>query len=896
MNTLKKQNRKIIILITILGVLSSSVGIFYVTHREEIKFVLNDTAQKKQLINDSTFQKKGFTVIYDKNDKVINKLISSNYIYEKYNNIPKNARDSFIAIEDKDFWKHGSISIKGSMRALYQVIRNKGQAVQGGSTLTQQLVKNVFLTNKKTVDRKIEEILLAIDIQHKYSKDKILEFYLNNIYFGRGQYGIQTASRGYFQKDIKDLTLSETAFLAAIPNNPSIYDPILHKDNTIKRRNLILKCMLNEGYIDKIQYTSALKEEIVLNPLKSNPSKDDYVTSYAIDNATKDLMSYDGFNFRYVFKDNSDKAQYQKIYSEKYSDYDKRIRSGGYSIYTSIDMDKQKQLQSSVDSKLESFTSRDSKTNKYTVQGAAVSIDNSTGYVSAIVGGRGEDDQFNRAFLAYRQPGSAIKPVLVYTPSFDNKYHPLSKIVDQYIPNGPQNDERSYFGSVTLRYATEMSLNTVPYILMTRLGADKLIPYLLNMHFSGIYKEDYNSIAAIGGFTKGASPVEMAGAYSTLAHSGTFTDTTCVRKMTYQDGSIIAKNQATLNREKVYNPESAYMMTDILKGVLTKSYATGHNLLLANGQISAGKTGTTENNKDGWFCGYTRYYTTVVWVGSDMPEQINNLYGAVYPGAIWKDYMDKIHSGLVPKDFEKPDTVIYKNINPDTGEIVSYDSGVQDMFSKPILDKIEQDRKKAEAEARAKQEFNYRKTEPEREKQVEKDLEVYESSSYTSVESLYTIDSLKDKIDNEIKQLIDIDKADIFRDKFDKRTNVLKSKRDQWLNIKKQQEEESERKIEENRSSTELINKQKELLEEQNRSKEIQDQQEQQNNEYEQSLEKEAFELVQKIQNFPQDTNKLDPEYKSAVDDASKKIELINNKSLAQILKQAIEDKSNLLK
>ncbi|OAA90793.1 transglycosylase domain-containing protein [Clostridium ljungdahlii] len=559
-------------------------------------------------------------------------------------------------------------------------------------------------------------------------------------------------------------------------------------------------------------------------------------------------------------------------------------------------MSKQKQLQDSIDSGLSTFTGKDSNTNKYNVQGAAVSIDNSTGYVAAIVGGRGTDDEFNRAFLAYRQPGSAIKPVFVYAPAFDNKYHPLSRVTDQYIPGGPQNDEHSYFGSVTLRYAAEMFLNTIPYILMTRLGTNKLMQYLLNMHSTGICKEDYNSISAIGGFTKGVSPVEMAGAYSTLEHDGEYTETTCIKKMTYQDGSIIVKDQKTLDRNKVYTKESAYMMTDVLKGVLSEDYATGHKLALANGQIAAGKTGTTSNNKDGWFCGYTKFYTTAVWIGADMTEEINNLYGAVYPGQIWKDYMDKIHQNLKPQDFEKPDTVVYKYINPQTGEKVDYDSGVQDMFSKPILDEIEDEKKKAEADARAKLEANYRESEPQREKEIERLLQKYESESYTSVESLDTIDSLRDSINHLIGQIIDVDKANLYKDRLDKRSSELKSSRDKWENIKQNQEKERQLKIDENNSEVERINKQKQLLREQEELQQEKEQQQKEQQDNNSEEEKEAAEAVSKVQSFSSDTSKSDSNLQASVSDAVFKIDKLRNQVLQGALKQAVYDKVLLLK
>lgn len=902
--------RKILVSVSIImGILFIVIGIFYGLNKKSIDSILNDISIKKQKICDSSFKRTGYTTIYDKNKKVINKLIAKDYFYVSKNDIPENISNAFISIEDRDFKKHKGVSIKGTSRALLVAIKNKGKATQGGSTITQQLVKNVFLSNARNIPRKIEEVILALDVEHKYSKDKIMEFYLNNIYFGNGAFGIETASKKYFSKPAKKLDLSETAFLAAIPNSPIYYDPINHKDNTLKRRDLILKAMLDEKYISELAYNKAVAEDIKLNISKPQPIKDDYLTSTAIDSAAKEMMSTDGFDFKYEFKSDNEKKEYQKKYKETYSDYDKKLRGGGYNLYTSLDINKQKMLQDSISNGLNDFQDKDVANNKFKMQGAGVCIDNKTGYIVAAVGGRSSDDEFNRAFLAYRQPGSAIKPVLAYTPAFDNRYHPLSHIVDQYIPNGPKNAENSYFGSVSLRYAVEMSLNTIPYFILNRLTPEKCLPYLSKMQFSGIYREDYNAIAAIGGFTKGVSPEEMAGAYSTLEHNGGFAKNTCIKKIVSQSGDTIVENKDTLAREKVYAPESAYMMTDILKGVLTKDYATGHGLSLANGQIAAAKTGTTEDSKDGWFCGYTKYYTTAIWCGCDNPEAMQALYGATYPGHIWKDYMDKIHTNLKPMDFDKPSTIVYKNINPDTGEMVSYDSGVQDMFSQPILDAIEREKEEAAARAKAKREAEYRAKEPEREAQLEKDMKQYEASHYNTTNSLDSIGSLTNKISNEIDALTNTNKSADFKKRLDKRTDELTVEKSD-CEAKKEAEEEKERELEQQRIKQEeqQQEQQTQQKEQQQAQQEAEQQKQQLINEQQQissenqklqieiANEKDASNAVKTVLSYSNDTKQNDPNFQSSLQDAKNKISKLTNSDVANNLMKSLNDKSNMLK
>ncbi|MDP4178205.1 MAG: transglycosylase domain-containing protein [Bacillota bacterium] len=630
----------------------SSIISFIFFNKHQLAQAKNEAANKVASINADTFKEVGPTIIYDKNDKEIYRVSELDYTYTNYNEIPDLMKDTFIATEDSEFYKHGAISLKGMSRALFDALKNKGSVEQGGSTITQQLVKTVFLSQDRTFQRKYTEILIAEDMEKKYSKEQILEFYLNNINFGNGAYGAATAAHTYFNKPLQQLSLAEITYIAAIPNNPTYYNPLKYPEHVKVRQQLMLKNLKNQKYITDKQYTEALNTNITLNYQPHKNPEDNYVSSYAIDCAVRKLMENDGFKFKYSFDSDSDRDNYENSFKEKYQSYDKKIRKGGYNIYTSLDMDKQKQLQESLDTGLSDFDEKDDKTGLYKMQGAAVCIDNPTGEVTAIVGGRDQDkvaNYYNRAFLAVRQPGSSIKPVLVYTPAFDKGYTPDYIITDKYIPKGPKNAENYFFGPVTLRYATEMSLNTVAYQMLIKEGVQYGLSYLYKMNFEHIVKEDNSPIIAVGGFTYGATPVEMAGAYSTIERGGEFIQPTCLRKITKTSGEPVFVNQHV--KVRVYKQESTQYMTDILKGVLTETYATGYGLALDN-ITSAGKTGTTSDSKDGWFAGYTPYMTTVVWVGYDNPTSISSLYGATYPGQIWNSFMNKAHIGLDSIDFK----------------------------------------------------------------------------------------------------------------------------------------------------------------------------------------------------------------------------------------------------
>ena len=565
--------------------------------------------------------------------------------YTTLEDLPDVYKNAVISVEDHRFYRHFGIDPIAISRAVLHDIQ-AGRYVEGGSTITQQLSKLIFLTQERTWERKIEEMFIAVGLEKVYSKDKIMEFYLNNVYFGNGYYGIQAASRGYFSQDARDLSLSQIAFLCAIPNNPSLYDPVTKMENTIKRRDRILHQMLEDGKISQTTCQQARTEPISLN--RPEKTKNDYVETYTYHCAIRALMQQQGFQFQTEFSSEEEKAKYQEEYDALYGECQKNLYTEGYRIYTSIDLDMQQQLQDAVDNGLADFTEQNEE-GIYALQGSAVCIDNHTGFVKAIVGGRNQNlpgYTLNRAYQSFRQPGSAIKPLIVYTPALEGKYTPDTIVQDVKTEEGPSNSGGYYEGDITLRYAVQTSKNTVAWNLLEEMTPQEGLSCLKTMKFSRLDSRDNQLASALGGFTNGVSAVEMASGYGTLVHDGKYREPTCITRITDAEDNVILETET--EEVDVYKMNAARMMTDMLVSVVQEG--TGRGLALSN-MPSAGKTGTTNDNKDGWFVGYTSYYTTSVWVGYDMPRELPGLSGASYPGSIWKNFMELLHQNLEPVDF-----------------------------------------------------------------------------------------------------------------------------------------------------------------------------------------------------------------------------------------------------
>lgn len=635
-------------ILLVLVVLAGFLYYNYGGYAKQIQALRQDAIRLVRESNAATFIPSQTSVVYDTNGELISFIKGEKEAdYVEYEDIPAHFVTAMVSIEDKRYYKHDGIDYVALLRAAKAIIES-GKLSQGGSTITMQLSRTLYLTTEKSWERKLKEMFIAAELEKLYSKNKIMEYYLNNIYFSNGYYGIQAACKGYFSTELDDLSLSQIAFLCAIPNSPSYYDPIVHYDNTIKRRDRILSNMYEDGKIDEATYLTAVNEEIVLQPSRDVKSqRNNYVDTYVYYCATRALMELQGFEFKEYFSSEDEKKEYYRAYDELYADCQKQIYTEGYKIYTSIDLTKQEALQNSLNVVLSEFTEVGDD-GAYEMQGSAVCIDNETGYVVAIVGGREQNElgiyTLNRAYQSHRQPGSSIKPLIVYTPFFELGNNPDTIIMDEAIEGGPK--ASYYYGAVTTRLAVEKSLNPAAWKLYSQLTPEVGLQYLKDMHFTEIRSEDYVNATALGGFTKGTSAVEMAAGFATLENDGKYRTPTCIKKIV--DG---AENIVYLsNREetKIYGETAARMMTDVLQGVMLNG--TGADAALA-GIPCAGKTGTTNDNKDGWFVGYTRYYTTSVWVGYDLPREVEGLKGATYPAQIWKDYMTSIHQGLTTMNF-----------------------------------------------------------------------------------------------------------------------------------------------------------------------------------------------------------------------------------------------------
>lgn len=650
----KKRRRRLIrrlILLTLLLAFVTTLAIF----SPKIVKIIKLAQEAKELVNKSsldTFMASGTTVIYDTDgNELCTMRESKDMYYVDIGQIPDTLQKSFVVMEDKDFYKHKGIDFKAIIRAVIANTEND-EIVQGASTITQQLAKNIFLSQEVTWQRKVKEIFVAWDLEKKYTKDQILEFYLNNIYFSNGYYGVGAAARGYFDKEVSELTVAEQVFIAAIPNNPTRYNPLTNYDNTVGRRDLILGKLYENDMINSMNYYTALDTQVILAQ-QPEVSKNNSVETYARHCATESMMQANGFVFRTNFNNDDDYEQYKEIYENSYTLFQQKLLSGGYKVYTSINMDVQQMLQDAVDDNLKGYTAE--KDGVYEMQAAATCIDNSTGNVVAIVGSRTQDlDGYtlNRAYQSYRQPGSSIKPIVVYTPYLQQGNTPDTIVTDEKIDGGPNNADGSYAGQMTLRTAVMKSKNTVAWKIYRDDITPKMgIGFLLNMGFHKVWMDKNTNAVALGGFTYGVSTEEMAGAYATIANDGMFRQPTCVTKITNTSGRTIVD---TSGREvRVYDTNSCRLMTDMLRSVVTGGTGVGAE---PSDAIVAGKTGTTNSNKDAYFCGYSQYYTMAVWTGYDYPKT----QSSVKTLSIFRDFMEVIHKGKEKVEFKSASNVITK--------------------------------------------------------------------------------------------------------------------------------------------------------------------------------------------------------------------------------------------
>lgn len=561
--------------------------------------------------------------VFDSHGRLITTLHSDqNRLPIDINKVPQNLQNAFIAAEDNRFYEHIGIDPIGIFRAIFANLTNRGIA-QGGSTITQQLAKNAFLSQEQTLKRKIQEAMLALEIEHKYSKKEILEMYMNQIYFGQGAYGIQTAAKTYFNKDVNELTLTQCAMLAGLPKSPNYYSPFNNLNEAKKRKNVVLDQMVKYGYVSAAEAEDAKNQDLGLSKSHQSKEADEYA-------------SFIDYVSQQVAKKYGDDALYKE----------------GLKIYTTMDVDKQHAAVRAMCNLPNNYTDENGLTQP---QAAIVSIDPKTGHILAMVGGRGQDS-FNRASMAVRQPGSAFKP-FVYLTALQHDMTPDTTMNDQPVTYGnwsPKNAGGSYSGTMTLSDALAHSVNTIAVQLADQVGTKNIIANAKKMGITTLDAKDDNLAMALGGLTKGVTPLEMASAYGTFANKGVHVKPTAIVKILDRNGNVL-EDASTLEKEetktRVMSEREAYEMTTMLEGVIDHGTGTA----AAIGRPAAGKTGTTDDNKDAWFVGYTPDIVTAVWIGDDTgSHSLGEIYGGTIPAEIWKDYMSSATSDESGGDFSAP--------------------------------------------------------------------------------------------------------------------------------------------------------------------------------------------------------------------------------------------------
>lgn len=577
--------------------------------------------------------------IYDKNGKLISLLnAGENRTKIEIEALPEYVKYAFVSAEDARFYSHDGIDIKRIFGALLADVK-AGYFKEGASTITQQLIKNSHLTNAKTIPRKLQEALLAYQLEKRYDKDEILEMYLNYIYFGNRAYGIESAAQTYFSKSAAQLTLAEAALLAGVIKSPSKYAPHIKPENAVGRRNLILGLMCDYGYINEQERDSARQEELVL---RENPAYD---------------ISY-GYYLDMVLKES---AQALNMEIEE-------LLCSGYSIYTNLDSS----LQGYMEELYADPSNFPQPQGDTLPQSAAVIIDNKTGGIVSVMGGRSYDTRFclNRAYMMKRSPGSTIKPLMVYAPAFeDGLLSPASILIDErksFDGYTPRNFNDKYYGSVTVRQALIRSLNVPAVEALSIVGIDNAKEYAENLGITFDLK-DNNYALALGGFTYGISPLQLAGAYQALGNNGMQLDTSCIFKICDENGKTVYSPNK--NPHQAISRETAFMINDILREAADYG-TTGVNLNLSF-PVSV-KTGTVgysgaDGYSDSWIAAYNPDYTIVVWLGYDKttPEQYlqSGVTGGSYPAKIAGRLFDYIYKNGEAPVFTQPETVVKMDID-----------------------------------------------------------------------------------------------------------------------------------------------------------------------------------------------------------------------------------------
>lgn len=578
--------------------------------------------------------------VYDDNNQLIDEFFLEDRKLVRIVEVPQIVTHAFVAAEDSRFYEHRGVDIQSIFRA---VLKNfeAGHVIQGGSTITQQVAKMMYLSPEKKYTRKLKEAILAYKIDKYLNKNEILNLYLNQIYLGHGTYGIESAALGYFGKSAKELKLNEAALLAGLPKAPTNYSPFLHYDLAKQRQLYVLTRMMEDGYISKEEMDQAYAAPLKLRPIKPK----DKVAAYFVENVR-----------RYV----QEKYGADVLYKE------------GLSIYTTLDLNAQKYASEAMERGLKELEERE-KYEPGLVQGALFCMDVKTGAIRAMVGGRDfNKSEFNRATQSRRQPGSAFKPI-IYTAAFDKGMTPATVFVDSPIslPDvsqeggvwKPKNFDEKFMGPITMRTALVLSRNVVTVKILQDIGVDYAVSYAANMGIASPLVHTLSLALGVSGVTL----QELVQAYGVLANQGKKVTPYFIKKIVDRTGNVFEETK--VQEEQVIDPRIAYITTHVMQDVVTRGTGT---LVRSIGRPVAAKTGTTNDNRDAWFIGATPSLITGVWVGFDQERSLGgHEVGGKTAAPVWLYFMEKAMQKTPVESFPVPQGIVFVRVNSQTGKPAS---------------------------------------------------------------------------------------------------------------------------------------------------------------------------------------------------------------------------------
>lgn len=619
------------------------------------------------------------SVLYDDSNNTMDVVVTPQQrTVISFDSMPSNLKNAFISIEDERFYKHAGIDLKRIVGVIFIDIKNKlthSNNIQGASTITQQLVRNIFLSSDISFKRKIQEIYLSIKLEKKLTKNQILAAYMNTIYLGGRALGVEAASQQYFRKPAKDLNLIECAFIAGIPQSPSVYYPYsskAKKDPSIylNRTKLVLEKMYENGYISESQYTDSIKDisegnlDIQPEPTVNNTYNYEWFSVPVINQVKKDLKS------KYKYTD---------------AEIDNLLMYGALKIYTTMNEDLQRKTEDTITNDSIFQNSTTDEGGVLQPEASAVVMDYHSGEVKALVGGRGVQParSFNRAASeSYLRPsGSSIKPLTVYSPAINSQQFtaasifedsPLSDdIANKYASNGEPyqpGDDEQIGGKMTLRTALMHSVNLIAVKLEDKIGLQTAAEYAQKFGIT-LDNDDKNSIAALslGQLHHGTNTLTMSAAYGVFGNSGIYTAPKLYTKVEDRNKKILLQNKT--ETKTVLSSQAAYILYDMLKAPVSAE-GTGYNANFGDMEVR-GKTGTSSNSKDLWFCGLTPYYSAAVWIGNDNNSILSSELNSNSAAKLWADIMSPFHENLDSKQLEMPSGVVTAAICSESGQLAS---------------------------------------------------------------------------------------------------------------------------------------------------------------------------------------------------------------------------------